>query len=367
MKKRGIFTIIFIIAFALVLILVNRFEKAELEMTQGKIYATARVVEIIKDNMTEAGVRIGNQQVVLEVLSGELKGEKIKASSSSGFLYGADCTKGMVVNAVISTSGEELVANVAGIHRAPALYIIIFFFLFSLWLIGGKKGVMSFIGLAFTFVVIMWLYLPMIYRGVSPFLSAVVCSAVITLVSFYLIGGICKKTLISIAATVVGVILAGVFAWLFGVIAEVSGYNVGEIDELMYIASLTDIKVGGLLFSGILIASLGAVMDVSMSIASAVEEIHFKNPSLSKKELFKSGMKVGRDAMGTMSNTLILAFTGTSVNTLITLYAYNYPYLYTINLYSIAIEVIQGVAGSLAIIYTVPVVAFLSAVLYKRS
>ena len=98
---------------------------------------------------------------------------------------------------------------------------------------------------------------------------------------------------------------------------------------------LTDIKIGGLLFSGILIASLGAVMDVAMSVSSAISEIHDKAPELSSVELFKSGMNVGRDMMGTMSNTLILAFVGSAVSELVINYAYNLPFRQIINSYVI--------------------------------
>ena len=145
---------------------------------------------------------------------------------------------------------------------------------------------------------------------------------------------------------------------------RITGYNVGEIDELVFIAQNTAIKPGELLFSGILISSLGAVMDVAMSIVSACEEIYKQNTSITKNELFKSGMNVGKDAMGTMTNTLILAFAGSSINMIVTLYAYNYPYMYNINLLKIGIEIIQGLAGSMAIIYTVPISAFLASVIY---
>ena len=107
-------------------------------------------------------------------------------------------------------------------------------------------------------------------------------------------------------------------------------------------------------------------MDVSMSIASTINEINEKSPDLTRKELFKSGINVGRDMMGTMSNTLILAFTGGAISTLITFYSYNMHYNQVINMYSIGIEIMQGISGSLAVIYTVPLVSFISAVLLKK-
>ena len=105
---------------------------------------------------------------------------------------------------------------------------------------------------------------------------------------------------------------------------DISGYNVSAIESLIYVRDQTGIEVGQLLFAGILIASLGAVMDVAMSISSTIEEISYQNPELGIKGLFFSGMRVGKDMMGTMSNTLILAFAGGSINTLVFIYAYNY-------------------------------------------
>ena len=117
------------------------------------------------------------------------------------------------------------------------------------------------------------------------------------------------------------------------------------------------------MYAGILISSLGAVMDVSVSIVAAITEIHEKAPDLKAKELFMSGMHVGHDMMGTMSNTLILAFTGGSINTLIWFYAYDLSYGQIINMYQIGIEVMQGLSGTSAIILTVPIVALISSFL----
>ena len=101
-------------------------------------------------------------------------------------------------------------------------------------------------------------------------------------------------------------------------------------------------------------------MDVSMSVASTIAEIHETNPQFNMKQLFQSGINVGRDMMGTMSNTLILAFAGSSVNTLIIVYAYNKSYLEYMNDYAIGIELLQGISGSLGVILTVPLLSMFS-------
>lgn len=348
------------------LVQLNDIEFTPLVNSDGKTYAKAQVTQVIKDNLIEDGSRVGQQDVIVRILSGEYKGKDFNAKSNSAYLYGADCKAGMNVMVSINQHNGNYTVNVTGYYRAFPIYIIIGMFFLSLYLIGGKKGVFAVLGLVFTFLMIFFVYLPMVYRGYSPFLAAVIASAATTIVTLLLVGGRSKKAYIAMTGTVVGVVLSGIFAFIFCKMTDITGYNVSEVDELMFIAQNTDIKPGELLFSGILIASLGAVMDVAMTISSACEEIYSRNNRLSKKELFKSGMNVGKDAMGTMSNTLILAFAGTSVNTIVTLYAYNYPYMYIINLLKIAIEIIQGVAGSMAIIYTVPVVAFISSVVYTK-
>lgn len=140
-----------------------------------------------------------------------------------------------------------------------------------------------------------------------------------------------------------------------------TGLNLTGVESLNMISNVSGMKVYQLLTAGILIASLGAVMDLSISIASSIQEIYTSNPNINKKELFKSGMNVGKDMMGTMANTLILAFTGASLTMLIIIYSYNVSYNQLINMDMVSLEIIQGLTGSMAIIFTVPLVSFISA------
>ena len=355
-----VITFCFLIIFFIILYFFNNIERVELVNSSGTSYVKAVVNEIVEDNIQEDGSRIGYQKVMLKVLSGKLKGQLIEGTSLAGYLYGADCTVGMKVIASISKYEDNASAAVYSYDRSNIIYIFVGLFLLMLWIIGGKKGFKSAIGLVFTFICIIYLFLPMLYRGYSPFLSAVVVIILITIVSLYLIDGISKKSISAMIGTITGVIISGVCAAGFGNIAKISGYNVAEVEELVFISNNTNLKVGGILFAAILIASLGAVMDVSMSIASAMTEIYSHNNNIGKKDLFKSGINVGRDMMGTMSNTLILAFTGGSINTLILNYAYALKHNQIINMYEIGIEIMQGVSGSIAIILSVPLVSIIS-------
>lgn len=343
----------------------NNINKNSLISTEGRSFEKAKVTRIITDNLQESGIRVGNQTVELKILSGDYKGKQVTATSASGYLYGAVCTKGLIVTAVVNESNGELVASVYGYYRSPALLGLVGVFLLTIWLIGGKQGFYSVIGLIFTFICIIFLFLPMIYKGVSPCIAAILVSVLVTVVTMYMIGGASRKTISAIIGTAMGVIIAGICALIAGHLSRITGYSVSDVENLIFIEDMTDIKVGELMFAGIIIASLGAVMDVGMSVSSAIFEIHVKNPELTIKELYKSGINIGRDMMGTMSNTLILAFTGGSINTLVYMYCYDYSGRQIMNMNDIAIELIQGISSSMGVVLTVPLVSFIAARLIK--
>lgn len=341
-------------------------DKEPIVTTLGYSYENAKVIEVVEDNLSPDGVRVGYQMLKVQLTSGEYKGEIVNATSAEGNLFGAVCKKGDSVVVHMSVSGDSKNVSVYSKDRIVAVAAFVGIFLLLICVIGGKNGVKSVIGLVFTFVAIFMIYIPLIYRGFSPFWAAVIITIITTIVTMYLISGIAVKTLCAILGTVIGVLLAGLSAWLFGRVADIDGYNVSNIETLAYVGQITNIQIGGLLFSGILIASLGAVMDVAMSVSSAISEIHDKAPQLGCLELFKSGMNVGRDMMGTMSNTLILAFVGSAVSELVINYAYNLQFRQIINSYNIGIEIMQGVSGSIGVILTVPAVAVVTAWMLTR-
>lgn len=340
---------------------ISQVHRVPLMENGGRSFVKAQVVSIVQDHEQAGDIYIGDQTVQLKLLTGEHAGETVQATSSSAYLYGVHCTVGMKVIAIVSESGGELVTSVYGYNRTPALYAIVGLFLLSILIIGGKRGLYAVIGLLFTFVSIIWFFLPALYRGWSPILAAIVVVILTTLVTMYLVGGFTAKATVAVIGTVLGVLAAGVLAWIFGKVTHVTGYNVSDIENLIYVQEETGIQVGELLFAGILIAALGAVMDVSMSISSTLQELYDQNPTMTARQLFRSGMTVGRDMMGTMSNTLILAFVGGSINTIVMFYAYNYEYLQLINLFDMAIEIIQGISASMGVILTVPFVSFIGA------
>ena len=363
---RYLIYVLFVCAFAVFVIKLNQVEKTELVVRTGQTLEKAKVVKILQDNLEENGTRVGEQKVRVRMLTGVRKGEELDITSSSGYLFGAACKPGMKVIVMQSVAGDSTVASVYTQDREGVIYIFALIYLLVLCLIGGKQGIKGCLGLVFTFFCVIFVYLPLVYLKYSPFWTAVFVCFITTLVTMYLIGGPTRKTCAATLGTLVGVILAGVSAWCFSKASGISGYNVSDIETLMTLWNTNRIQVGGLLFSGLLISCLGAVMDVAMSISSAIDEIYRQNLSLSRKELFKAGLRVGRDMMGTDSNTLILAFAGSSVSTLLLDYSYNLPYQQIINSNNIGIAIMQGLAGSFGIVLSVPFTVLICTILFHK-
>lgn len=368
-RKKAVRYLIYLLlvcVFAVFVFRLNQVEKTELVVRTGQTFEKGKVTEILQDNLDSNGTRVGEQKVRVKMLTGVRKGEELDVTSSSGYLFGAACTVGMKVIVMQSVAGETTIASVYSQDREWVIYIFAILYLLALCIIGGKQGIKGCLGLIFTFFCVIFVYLPLVYLGYSPFWSAVFICFLTTLVTMYLIGGSTKKTCAATLGTLAGVVLAGISAWCFSKASGISGYNVSDIETLMTLWNTNRIQVGGLLFSGLLISCLGAVMDVAMSISSAIDEIYKQNSSLTRKELFKAGMRVGRDMMGTDSNTLILAFAGSSVSTLLLNYAYDLPYQQIINSNNIGIAIMQGLAGSFGIVLSVPLTVLICTILFHK-
>ena len=363
---RYLIYLLFVCVFAVFVFKLNQVEKTELVVRTGQTFEKGKVTEILQDNLDANGTRVGEQKVRVKMLTGARKGDELDITSSSGYLFGAACKIGMKVIVMQSVAGETTIASVYTQDREWVIYIFALLYLLALCIIGGKQGIKGCLGLVFTFFCVIFVYLPLVYLRVSPFWAAVFICFLTTLVTMYLIGGPTKKTCAATLGTLAGVVLAGLSAWCFSKASGISGYNVSDIETLMTLWNTNRIQVGGLLFSGLLISCLGATMDVAMSISSAIDEIYKQNASLSRKELFKAGMRVGRDMMGTDSNTLILAFAGSSVSTLLLDYAYDLPYQQIINSNNIGIAIMQGLAGSFGIVLSVPLTVLICAVLFHK-
>lgn len=310
-------------------------------------------------------------QVMIEVQTGDHKGEIISAQHviDERMVYKLEVEEGDEVLIYLETdeSGEILNAYIAEIYRLKYLVYLLIFFLLSLIIFGGIKGLKTIITLGVTGLAIIKILLPGLLAGYNPILLTVGICAGVTAFTLIVVSGLNKKTISAIIGTTGGVLAAGLIAMLFGSLSKLTGLGEQEAQMLMFIPQETGFNFKGLLFAGIIIGALGAVMDVGMSIASAMSEIKSVKPDIGTKELISSGMNVGRDVMGTMSNTLILAYTGASLPLLLLFFAHDIPAYEFINWETISAEIVRALAGSIGLILTIPLTAVTVTLLSKTS
>lgn len=335
--------------------------------TSRMVYASAEVTAVLADNAQEdyqnaEGRRVGDQELEIRILSGDHKDEIMTVTNYMSALFNVDVDQGDRIIVRIMTDEEgSYYASVFNYDRGIVLGVFLLIFFALLAVLGGKKGVGALAGLLLTLGCIWFILIPCLIRGVPAVPVTIGVSAVAAAAGLIFLNGYSKKTLCAVCGCVGGVLAAGIAAAAAGTLSPMNGFNMQEAENLILYGADKGLKISGLLVCGVLISALGAVMDVALGIASSVWEMREQNPDASAGSLFRSGMQIGRDAMGTMANTLILAFAGSSLNMLILVQTYDIPFLQLINTDSIALEVVQSVAGSFGILLTVPLVAFVSA------
>ncbi len=246
-------------------------------------------------------------------------------------------------------------------RTSPVIFVILAFLLATIF-VGGRVGAKSLLGLGLTILCIFTILFPLLIGGWPTLPTVLGLCAYVTIVEFVIMGGVNKKIICAILGTISGVAIAMLFGELFGEVLRLNGYqmqsSVGEVEPLGQLrqqqGGLGGIQINDLLVGGILIAALGAVNDVAMSISSAMNELVTVNPNLTRKELFKSGMNIGRDMVGTMTNTLILALVGGSFVEILYYSSLDITFRELMSTTYFPMEVMQAVASSIGVILAVP-------------
>jgi uncharacterized membrane protein len=264
-------------------------------------------------------------------------------------------------------NGKIIGMQLFDIYRENILYILLIIFFVLMLIVGRLKGLKSIFTLILTGIIVMKIILPSILKGSNPILITILCSIVIVCVTLLGLNGINKKTISSILGTLGGLFVAGIIALLAGNAAAVTGLADEEAQMLAFLPQNAHLNYQGILFAGIIIGALGAVMDVSISIASSMSEIIDIKPEITMKEYLKTGMNIGKDIMGTMSNTLILAYAGGSIQLILLFMAANTSLSQIMNLDSISGEIIRALAGSIGLVITIPMTVIICAFINKRN
>ncbi len=324
---------------------------------------TAITNEKIKKQETQKGLITGFQDLSVLILTGKYKGQTVSVTNYINYDTNFYFKKGnhLIVTVNATSTGKTLHVFVSTPNRLPVMFIFSILIVLLLCIAGGRQGYRAVLAIIFTISSILFVFIPLVYNGIQPTGAAFILAVVTACITLPLISGIERKTAIAIIGTIVCVCISAGIQAVFCKFAHVSSFTYDDTDSLMQIAAHSKMQIGGLLFASVLISSLGAVMDIAISIASAINEVHLSNSSAKFSELFAAGMHIGRDMMGTMANTLILAFTGSSIVSLIQIYTYNMNMNQVLNSNGITIEIIQSLTGCFAVISAVPIVSAISA------
>ncbi|PAB60598.1 YibE/F family protein [Anaeromicrobium sediminis] len=323
----------------------------------------ARVIKMYLDDRDdkESTRSYRTQEFEVEITSAGHKGETYVMRNTIEVMdvYNIEVEVGENIVLTLMEDENKKVENLHIYDKSREIYIYLFvcFFFVILLVIGGKSGVKSIFTLIFTGFMIVKLLIPLILKGYNPILITVLVCSVIIAITLLIIGDMSKKTLSAIIGTLGGVIVAGVLAMIVGNLCKITGLADEDIQSLVYMTKNYNMNFKGILFSAIIIGALGAVMDVSISIASSMFEIKSIKPDIKKGSLFKSGMNIGKDIMGSMANTLILAYTGGAMQLMLFFLASGATTKEIVNLEMAAVEIIRALSGSVGLAATIPITA----------
>ena len=333
--------------------------------TIARVMETYGVKEVVTGTVTDKV-----QEVKIEIIEGDYIGEEFTTKyvltyDIAGKIQAYELDVGDRVLVQLTEDDEgNVIATVQDVAREKYIILMFIVFLVSIILVGGKKGVKAIVGLILTIIIIYTVLIKGVFEGKDAILYSIIASMLTIIATFIVIGGANKKILTAALGTLGGVVSAGLMALIFNNLAKMTGASEDAIQLTVNIANI-NFQFRDLLFSGIVIAALGACMDVGMSIASSLDEIKMKNPEITWQELFKSGMNIGRDVIGTMTNTLILAYVGGSMTLILLFMASDLSLLEILNKETIAEQIISALAGSMGVVYTVPITSFVYSILNK--
>ncbi len=330
------------------------------------IYERA-IIEEVKRN--EEPTLNGARQVesyVIRFLSGALDGQTREIVNDVGSNpYGIQPRLGDKVVVFIQSSADTgQMFYIEGYDRRAAMIWLLVLFVLVLVLLAGWQGLKVAISILISIALIGYVLIPAFLRGVNPIPVAIILSGIFTLVSGGLSIGWNKKTYVTAIGTMGGALVAYFISLVFADWAHLNGLSTEE--DRLFFEKNPSLNPRGLLFAGIIIASAGVVEDVAVSIASGIAEVKRANPRLSFRQLFQAGMTIGNDHMSALANTLVYAYVGGSLSTLLLYTQFGGSWLKFINFDSVVDEVIRSLSGTIGLVFTVPITALLTAWFFQK-
>lgn len=326
----------------------------------------AEVISTDESSIISTGlIQSGEQICQLELLSGKFKGEIVS---------GVNLLSGSLENDKIYSAGDEALVvvsyNDSGItsvtmtdhYRVDKEVILALMFVVLLILFAGKNGMFAVLSFIITVLMIWKVLVPCYLKGMNPMWVGMGITVVLTAIIIFLVYGVEKRTLTAFMGSMLGTVTTCVIGLVFTDLFKIHGAVMSYSETLLY-CGYQHLNLTQIFTSGIFIGASGAMMDLSVDITSAVHEVIQKKPDISWKEAAKSGMNVGRAAMGTMTTTLLLAYSGGYIALLMTFMAQGTPIINILNYKYVASEILDTLIGSFGLVTVAPFTALMSGLL----
>jgi len=299
-----------------------------------------------------------------QLKSGEHKGENVKALQLiDGYMKNVthSVKKGDSVYLYYATDGEYAGSWMfADFNRFDKIIVLAVVFFIALIIFGRFQGFNTIVSLSLTCAAVICVFIPAVLNGKNIYLWSILTCIFIIVMTLIVIYGINKKSIGAALGCFAGVGLAGILTLIMDKILNLTGY----VSSDSYQLTMLGIDIRAIIFGAIIIGAMGAIMDIAISISSSLFEVREKAESIIPSELIRSGFTIGRDILGTMSNTLVLAYIGSSLSVILVLAVYSPNPLELLNRERIIVELLQSLVGIMAILGTIPLTAVLCSFLY---
>ncbi|MDB5264926.1 MAG: hypothetical protein JWN64_497 [Parcubacteria group bacterium] len=322
-------------------------------------FAKAKTVSVIDlgiEDLPGIGTPSRSQTLTAVVLDGLDKGKTVEFRNDFTQLKPGDVF--YLRHLVSPTDGSEFY-SVADPYRLPVLAIVALIFGLLIILFGGLQGIRGLLSLAGSLLLIFYVLLPGISAGYSPVFVSIGVSSLIIIAGSYITHGFNRTTTAAVFGMISTIVVTGLAAWYVVIAAHLSGYS-SEESTYLHFQSNGTLDLVGVLLGGIMIGLLGVLYDIAIGQAVVVEELMSAGQHLSKKEIYTKAIRIGREHIGALVNTLAIAYVGVSLPLLLLLQHANAPFAYILNGEVFATEVVRILIGSCGLILAVPITTFLA-------
>ena len=368
-KKNSILLMIVIgmIMTAILAVLPTGYEDALIYQDMER--ATAEIIDIDNSAIKSSGlIESGEQSCTLKIQTGKFKGQEMTGVNFlSGSLEKDKIYKvGDRALVTISHEGEEVKSVVMSDHyRLDKEILLLGIFALLLIVVAGRNGVLAIFSFVITVLTIWKILVPAYLRGYSPVWTGILITVFITVMIIFFVYGFDRKTVTASLGSLLGILTTCLLGMLFTDLFHINGAVMPDAESLLY-SGFQHLDLTAIFMSSIFIGASGAMMDLSVDITSAVQEVVEKKPEIGWREAARSGMNVGRAAMGTMTTTLLLAYSGGYITLLMVFMAQGTPADHILNYKYVAAEVLDTVVGSFGLVTVAPFTALVAGIMLTR-